>query len=389
MKPRIRVIVSAAERSGDAHASNLVREVLRRRPDVEFEGFGGDLLRQEGCKVHEDLVSLSSMGIGFLSHLRRYFGAVKTFDRLLVTAAPSAVLLVDSPGLNFILARLARWRGVPVVYYICPQIWAWAPWRRAKVLRYTNLLLTILPFEADLYRNPDVPVVSVGHPLGDALAAVPPDAGRALRERLRIPSTERVIAILPGSRAHEVDHLMPLFRRIVDHMGLDPASHRLLISSSSEEFRARVEEALFGCPVPHEVLPDDARTLVQASDLVIVKSGTASLEAAYFEKPMLVLYKVGVIQRLFFGLYSVTPFIALPNILGASLTGGEPTVYERLCNGTEAAELAPIARTLLEEGPAREEAIARLRRLKGAVFPMGATARAADALLEFVAARGI
>ncbi len=382
-----KIIVSAAERSGDTHGANLVREVRRRRPDAEFEGFGGELLRGAGVRIHEDLVSMASMGFGFLANLWRYVRVVRTFDRLL-ESRPDCVLLVDSPGLNFTLARLAKWRGIPVVYYICPQIWAWAPWRRSKVLRYTDLLFTILPFEEDLYRNAKVPVLSVGHPLGDALARLPPGGGEDLRARLRIPPGDRVIAILPGSREHEVELLMPLFRRIIDRMDLDPGHHRLLISSCLESFRAAVEEALFGCRIPHEVLAEDSRVIAQASDLVLVASGTMSLEVAFFEKPMLVLYRAGALKRLLFNnLISVTPFFALPNILGASLTGGEPIVLERLCKGNEAEELAPIARGLLEEGPTRDASIDRLRRLKERVFAPGATVRAAEALLEFVRKR--
>jgi lipid-A-disaccharide synthase len=387
MDGKVRVFVSANERSGDAHAAALVGEVRRRRPDVEFEGFGGEMLREAGCHIHEDLISAASMGLHFVAHFRRFVRAIRTFDRLLDEALPAAVLLVDSPGFNFVLARLAHWRGVPVVYYICPQIWAWAPWRRPKVLKYTDLLLTILPFEEGLYRNPDVPVVSVGHPLGDSLSRFSPKAGEALRARLRIPGDSKVISFLPGSREHEVKDLMPLFRKIIDGMELAGGSHRLLISACQEALRASAEEALFGCRVPHEVLADDARAIAQASDLVLVASGTASLEVAYFEKPMLVLYNAGGLRRLMFDLYSVTPYFSLPNILGASLLDGEPLVYERLCAGGEASEIVAVAKSLLEEGPERAQAIARLQRLKAEkdqVFAPGSAARAADAFLEFL-----
>lgn len=384
---RVRVIVSVAEPSGDAHAAAVVREVRRRRPDVEFEGFGGDLLRAAGCRVHEDLTSAASIGFRFLAHLRRFIRAIRTFDRLLDEAPPAAVLLVDSPGFNFALARLAHWRGVPVVYYICPQIWAWAPWRRPKVLKYTDLLLTILPFEEKLYRNPKVPVVSVGHPLGDSLPKFSPKAGEDLRARLRIPADCKVISFLPGSREHEVKDLMPLFREIIDGMNLSSGKHRLLISAFQEGLRAAAEEALFGCRVPHEVLSDDSRAIAQASDLVLVASGTASLEVAYFEKPMLVLYNASWLKRLIYRLYIVTPYFALPNILGAALFDGQPVVYEGLCGDEEASKLASIARSLLDDGPERTQAITRLQRLKAAkrdVFAPGSSARAAETFLEFL-----
>jgi lipid-A-disaccharide synthase len=381
------IIVSAAEGSGDSHLARLVCELKRRSPDLQFEGFGGDLLRAAGCRLHFDLVAHASMGFGFLSKVWYYFRVIAAFDRLLRDVRPSAVLLVDSPGLHFIFARLARWRRVPVVYYILPQIWAWAPWRRAKVLRYTDLLLAILPFEEELYRNAVVPVAYVGHPLGDSLGAVEPGAGQRVRESLRIPAEARVVGILPGSREHEVRDLMPLFRGIVERMDLDPSRHRILVSSFREDFRVKIEGMLMGCRIPHEVLSEDFRAIALASDFVLAKSGTSSLEAAYFEKPMMVLYKTGPLARFLFRQLRVTPFFALPNILGMSLTGGEPTVPERLCAGGEAPILAPVARALLEPGAERDQAIQRLRRLKETAFAPGATARAAAAFLDFLEAR--
>jgi lipid-A-disaccharide synthase len=385
--PTNRLFVSAAERSGDSHAANVVFELRRLRPDLECEGFGGELLASQGCHIQEDLVAVSTMGLGFLRHLGRYLRVLRKFYRCLVERTPSAVVLVDSPGLNFFLARLARWRKVPVIYYICPQIWAWAPWRRSKVLRYTDLLLVILQFEEELYRNPSVPVRFVGHPLADSLGQIPASAGLELRRRLRIPPEERVIGILPGSREQEVSELMPILREIINRMDLDPRGHRLLISSFREGFRGSIEQLLWGCRVPHEILMEDSRAITAASDLVLVASGTASLEVAYFEKPMLVLYGVSRFTRFGYDLLAVTPFFSLPNILGARLFGGEPLVRERLCLGAEAAELAQAAKSLLVPGPARQEALDRLRKFKAVTFQPGASRRAAEAIVEFLDSR--
>ena len=387
MESRTTLLVSAGERSGDTHAANLVRELLSACPELRIEGFGGELLQAAGCHVHEDLVALASMGLGFRHHLRRYMGVLRKFQRLLADLRPAAVILVDSPGLNFALARLARWSGVPVIYYICPQIWAWAPWRRSKVLKYTDLLLVILPFEEDLYRNPKVPVRFVGHPLADSLAKLPATIGDDLRARLRIPPGDRVVGILPGSREHEVRELMPLFREILNRMHLDPHNHRVIVSALRESFRDPMERLLWGCQVPHEVCADDSRSIIAASDMVLVASGTASLEVAYFEKPMLVLYRAGWLGQAFFRLFGVTPYISLPNILGAHLRDGEPLVLERVCHGDEADELAPFARAILEPGPARERIVEDLRRFKAEVFVPGANARAAEAVLRFLAER--
>ena len=379
-----RILISAAERSGDAHAAHLVREIARLQPGIEMEGFGGDLMAASGVKLARNIIALASMGLGFLPNTGRYLRILRDFDRMLVEFAPDAVLLVDSPGLHFLFARLARWRGVPVIYYICPQIWAWAPWRRARVLRYTDLLLTILPFEEELYRNERVPVVHVGNPVGDSLQAVEPGAGAAIREKLRIPPDARVIGILPGSREREIRGTLPVFRSIIDGLNLDPTRHRLLISSFQERFRGAIEDGLMGCRIPHEVLLDDSRAIAIASDLVLVASGTASLEVAYFQKPMIVIYRVSRSARFLFQLYSVTPYFSLPNILSASTGEAAPIVPERLCIEDDASDLVATARSLLDDTPERRATIDALGRLREKVLTAGATSRAANAVVAFL-----
>ncbi len=375
------IFISAAERSGDAHAARLVKEILGRDRGVEFSGFGGELLAEAGCRLVAETAGMATIGIGFFRHLRGFLQTIRRFDRMLRDDPPRIVVLVDSPGLHFLFARLARWRGVPVVYYICPQIWAWAPWRLRKVLRYTDLLLPILPFEAAVYKNERVPVVHVGHPLAEALAELPVDGGPRLREELGIPAATRVIGVLPGSRAQEVEGLMPLFREILDELELDAEENRLLVSCFRRSFRDTIEAAMEGCSLACEILDVDSRSIAQASDFVLVASGTATLEVAYFEKPMVVLYRAKAWLRLARKGFEVIPCFALPNILGAALSGGESVVPERLCRGDEARELAQVVRPLLEAGEAREAMVERLRQVKARVMAPGASRNAANAVL--------
>lgn len=381
----MRIFVSAVERSGDLHAANLVREVVRRDASIRFEGFGGELLAGAGCEVRDDLVGLASMGVGFFRHLSRYFRALVRFQRILAESRPAAAIFVDSPGLHFLFARIARWRRVPAIVYVCPQIWAWGPWRRARVLRYADLLLAVLPFEEALWANERVPVRYVGHPLADDLALVPEDAGTRLREGLGIARGERVVGLLPGSRRREIEDLLPLFVRILRGLRERGAECRALVSCFLPEMRAFVERHLSSSPFRADVVPGDSRALLRASDFVLVASGTASLEAAYFEKPMVVLYPAKRWERWAYGLMAVTPRFALPNILGFRLAGGEPVVPERLVAGDGEEELVELASGLLVEGDARARAVERLRALKSRFLSPGATRRAADAVLEFLA----
>jgi lipid-A-disaccharide synthase len=211
----------------------------------------------------------------------------------------------------------------------------------------------------------------------------PADAGLSLRRELGIPEGHRVISLLPGSRQREVRQLMPLLGQVLSRMDADRATAHVLVSCLRPEFRQPIEAALRSCPFPARILDVDARRIIMAGDIVLVASGTASLEVVYFEKPMVVLYRVGAVARFFFQLMSVTPFFTLPNILGGRLFGGRPVVLEKLCKGGEAPEIARAAGELLAPGPAREDAISRLREVKASAFRPGATARAADLLLDF------
>ncbi len=388
MRDTLRIFISAAERSGDAHAARLVGALRERSRALDVFGFGGELLRGAGVRVVRDTVGMASMGTGFLGHLGDIVGSVRAFDRILRRERPDAVIFVDSPGLHFLFARIARWRGVRVIDYICPQIWAWAPWRRGKVLRYADLLLPILPFETEVFANDRVPVVPVGHPLGETLAEVDPHGGETLRSELDIDSGARVIGLLPGSRTQEVASLAPLYRGVIDRLGLDPERDRVVVSCFRESFRDVLESAFDSASVPVEISHVDARRIVQASDFVIVASGTASLEVAFFETPMVVLYHVSPLLRALSRRYLVVPYFSLPNLLGAADTDGAPVVHEQLCRGDEADEVAAIVRALLEDGEAQATQRARLRAIRERVLAPGAADRAARAVLEFLGAGG-
>jgi lipid-A-disaccharide synthase len=375
-----RVFISAGERSGDIHASNLIRALRAIRPEIEFEGFGGPRMAEAGCRIHRDMLDLAVMWTSFIGHLAKFLALIRRFYWLLRERPPRAMILVDFPGLHFVFARLARARGIPVVYYICPQIWAWAPWRRGKILRLTDLLMVILPFEVALYRNPRVPAVNVGHPLADELLARAAEPeGAALRERLARRAGTKIIGIFPGSRRQEVYSLLPLFRGILDRMGLDGARHRILVSASRAEFRAPIEESLRGLAAPVSIEEGDARPLMAACDFAIVASGTASLEIAWYGKPMIVLYRVSRFQMAAYRLLGVNPFISLVNILG-----GEEVVPERVVVSSEPGDLPDIARDLLEDTPGRAACLERIARMRERAFLPGGVERAASTLARFL-----
>ncbi len=383
---KTRLLVSAVEPSADLHLAHLIEELRGSRPDIECRGFGGERMREAGCVTDADPTAFSSVGFGFFLNIGRYFSLLKRFDRLLRELEPAAVLLVDAPAFNFLLARLARWRGVPVVYYICPQIWAWAPWRRRKVLRYTDLLIPIIPFEDELYSNDRVPVHYVGHPLADELSALDDNLGEELRNSLGISADEKLIGVFPGSRRQEVEGLSSSFFNLLARMELDPDRHRIAVSALRDDFVDVIVSAASSHGLKTEIIQGDCRPLMSACDLALVASGTASLELAWFEKPMLVFYKVSRLGYwLFKGFFSVTPWFTLPNILGCAANAGEATVFEKLLRSDNELEpIAPLARELLDDEEKRAEVVGRLRKLKEACLMPGANAKAAAVLNDFL-----
>ncbi len=384
MAHKKRVLISTVEKSAETHAARLVRGVAAADDAVEFIGFGGPHLEAAGCRLLADTIALATMGLGFLGQAGGLLRTVRLFDRALRREQPDAVVLVDSPGLNFLFARLARWRGVPVVYYICPQIWAWAPWRLGKLLRYTDLLLPILPFEADVLRNETVPVVPVRHPLLDEIDELDRGAGSELRRQHGIDDDQQVIALLPGSRHQEVRQLMPLFRRILDEAKLDAGRNHVLVSCFRDDFEAPIRAAMHGFAVPFDVLRTDSRVITMASDFVVVASGTASLEVAFLERPMMVLYYGGLWLRVVSATLAVTPYFSLPNLLGAALNDGAPIVPERLCRGTESAALGAELKANLGDGERRATMAIQLRQVREHLERTSGNHTAAEALTDFL-----
>ncbi len=280
-------------------------------------------------------------------------------------------------------ARLARSRGIPVIYYICPQIWAWAPWRRPKVLRLTDLLMVILPFEVELYRNPRVPAAYVGHPLADELLWRKAGAEADLvRSSLGVPSGGKVVGIFPGSRAQEVTSLMPLIRDILEGAGLEPGRDRILASACRPEFRPIIEDGLRGLSTPAVIDAGDSRPLMAACDFALAASGTATLELAFYGKPMLVLYRIAAWQMVMYRLFAVSPFISLVNLLAR-----REVVPERVVVRPRAGEMSAVARSLLRDTPEREACIRRLDELRRSAFSPGGVERAARTLIEFLERR--
>src|SRR4029077_16130314 len=230
-RPDMHIFFSVGEPSGDLHASRLVAELKRRAPDLECSGYGGPLMEAAGCRLLFRLTDLAVMGflpvIPLIFKFIRLAGAAR---RELAQRRPDAVILVDFPGFNWWIARAAKKLGIPVFYYLPPQLWAWAPWRVRRMRKFVDHVLSCLPFEVEWYRRRSVAAEFVGHPYFDEVAQKPLD-GEFLRKQSAARETSiATVAVLPGSRNHEVSQNFPIQIRVMKKLRARLPGVRFLVA---------------------------------------------------------------------------------------------------------------------------------------------------------------
>jgi lipid-A-disaccharide synthase len=365
----------AGEASGDLHGAALCRALRERAPDARLFGMGGARMAAAGMDVLEDVTARASVGTteaasGVLPLYRAYrrLGA-----RLAGPERPDALVLIDFPEFNLRLARTARRHGVPVVYFIPPQIWAWRGGRIRAMRRLLSLVLAVFPFEPPLYRRAGVPVAYVGHPLVDALAGAPTRA--AARARLGVTGDAPVIGLLPGSRRAEIERLLPVMRDASARILARRPDARVVLALAPTVDAAVVRQILGGAAAV-AVARDAAHDVMRAADVVLATSGTVTLEAALLGAPMVVCYRVSRSTALMIRALVRVPWMCLVNIvLGREVV---PELFQRQVT---ADRVAGEALRLLDDARAREAQRAAFRELAGRLGDPGVGARAAGLVL--------
>jgi lipid-A-disaccharide synthase len=380
----MRIFVSAGEPSGDLHAANLIRALRRRRPDAEFVGYGGPRMEEAGATLLFPLVEMAVMWfLRVLLNLHKFLGLIRRADRFFRDQRPDAVVLIDYPGLHWWLARTAKARGIPVFYYVPPQIWAWAGWRVKKVRRFVDHVLCSLPFEPAWYHARGVAgAVYVGHPYFDELADRSLDAGFLDAQRGR---GGPVVAILPGSRTQEVTRNVPIMLRAAAKLATRRPDARFVVACLHDRHRALVERLLAdsGVRLPVEVFAARTPELIRLADVAWAVSGSVGLELMVEALPSVVLYKV---KR--FDLWVARHFIKSRFISLVNLLADAEVMPEYLTPFDVSDELARRAATWLDDPRARAEASRRLAELRDRVAIPGASERAADRIVEVLGLPG-
>jgi lipid-A-disaccharide synthase len=283
------ILIVTGEASGDLHGANLAGAIRALRPDARLFGVGGTKMRLAGVELLHGIERLDAVGMVGWEQLRAAVRTYRTLTGLLRGSRFDTVVFIDNPGLNLRLARVARRAGHRVVYYIAPQIWAWRPGRINLISRVVHRMLVILPFELELYRRAGVPCEYVGHPLLDIVA--PSYDRHELRKRFGCEGAERIVGLLPGSREREVRALLPDMLTAAGRLQREFPGLEVLIGQAASISDRLVEQIVSESGIRSRIVPDQPNEVMAAADVLLVASGTATLQAAMVGTPMVITYK--------------------------------------------------------------------------------------------------
>jgi lipid-A-disaccharide synthase len=378
---------SVGEPSGDLHAAKLVAELQRRVPGVACTGFGGPLMEQAGCRLLYRLTDLAVMGfLPVIPLLVRFIRLARGAQRYLREHRPDAVVLVDFPGFNWWIARSAKRLGIPVFYYLPPQLWAWAPWRARRMRKFVDHVISCLPFETEWYRQRSIAAEFVGHPFFDEVAARPLDRDFLDRHAPAQPDSVRTVAILPGSRNHEIAQNFPIQIRVMQRLRRRLPGVRFLVACYKEGQRDRCRRMVAERAPDLDVSLYVGKTaeIIELGEVCLMVSGSVSLEVLARKTPAVVVYRV---NRAFFWFCRVMvtcKYFSLPNLIA-----DRPVMPEFAPVGDPRPAVAAMTEVLQRWLTDREEyarQTAELARVRDEVAAAGATANAARAILARLAA---
>jgi lipid-A-disaccharide synthase len=348
----VRILISAGEASGEMYGAQLIEALRRRDSSLQFFGVGGDRMRAAGCDTVVDAKDLAVVGISeIVSHLPKIYGL---FHRLITEAdrrRPDLAIVIDSPAFNWRVARQMRKRGVPVVYYVCPQFWAWRQGRVRLLRKYINKALVIFPFEEKFYRDRGVDATFVGHPLAEL---PPPTVDRQVyASTYKLDAAKVWITLMPGSRRKEVRMNLPTILEAASGLG---SGYEFLLPVAPTLDRGFLETLIGSHPIR---LVSDALPALAFSRAGIIASGTATVEAAMMGTPFVMVYRVSPLTYLLGRSRVKVPHFAMVNLIA-----GKEIVPELVQQDFTAGKVVARLREILRDGPARDRMIEGLGQVR-------------------------
>ncbi len=372
MTDLMRVALVAGEASGDILGAGLMQALKAQYPQIEFIGIGGPLMQAQGLNSYFPMERLSVMGlVEVLGRLPELLSRRKRLINTLIAAKPDVFIGIDAPDFNLTLELKLRQAGIKTVHYVSPSVWAWRQKRVLKIREACDLMLTLFPFEAQFYQDHQVPVRFVGHPLADT---IPQQADRvAARDALNLLQDQPVVALMPGSRGGEVSRLGSLFLDAAMRLRTLRPGIQFVLPCSSPERRVQLEQMLVGRDLPLTLLNDRSHEALAASDAVLIASGTATLEALLYKRPMVVAYKVAPLTYRILKRLVTSAYISLPNLLAERLL-----VPEMIQDAATPEALAQLLAPLLDGGEVQTEGFDLIHR----ALRRDASEQAAKAVLQ-------
>jgi lipid-A-disaccharide synthase len=364
------ILFVAGEASGDLHAAGVASELRARNAPFHLVGIGGDAMRDAGVELLEHVGQLAVMGfVEVLRHVPKHWALLRSLRQRIRSGNTALVVLIDYPGFNMKVAAEASAAGVPVLYYITPQVWAWGAGRLAQLAKTVTRAAVILPFEEKLLRDHGVTTTFVGHPLLDRIDHLP--ARAEARRQLGVPDDASLLALFPGSRAQEIGRHLDAFVSTARELERRRPGLRVLVSAAPH---VKLDEQ--SCPYP--IVRSASFTVLRAADAAMCKSGTTTLEAAVAGCPLVVAYRTNAVTYA-----AARRLVKIPHIGLVNVVAGHQVAPEFVQHALKPNDVADALEPLLDHGsPARTSMVRELTRVRESLGTAGASGRVADIALE-------
>lgn len=378
MSKQKRILIISGELSGDQHAAKLVSTALQIDPTLYFFGMGGEHMRQAGVDILVENTSLAVVGVvEILSHALPIYRAFKTLRQAIRQQPPDLVVLIDYPGFNLRFAKIAKKAHIKVLYYISPQIWAWKKHRIHTIRKWVDKMLVIFPFEETLYQNAGISVEYVGHPLAGEVR--PSMDYLTARAYFQIPQQARVIGLLPGSRKGEIKRLLAVILQSAEELKRKYPDLLFILPLASSLTSADIAPYLQDVNLPIQIVSHQFYNAMQLCDAAIVTSGTATLEMALLDIPMLIIYKTAAITYYLAKQVLKIPYIGLCNIVADQMI-----VQEFIQKDATPTKITAEISRILDDANYRKIMLENLLTVKEKLGGKGGSRQAAEALMALL-----
>ncbi|MGZ6236008.1 MAG: lipid-A-disaccharide synthase [Syntrophales bacterium] len=373
-----RVMIVAGEASGDLHGGNLVQAMHKIDPEIRFYGVGGGNLKEAGAELIADAADMAVVGLTeVVSKLGMILKVMTQLKASLKKDKPDLVILIDYPDFNLPIAKAAKKYGIKVFYYISPQVWAWRRGRIGKIQKVVDKMAVILPFEADLYKEAGVDVTFVGHPLLDVVRTKYPRKEALRRFNLREDAT--TVGILPGSRESEVTRLLPVMLGAAEIIEKQIGPVQFVLPLAATLDIAFVSQIIARYSVPVRLIPNEVYDVIGCADIAMVASGTATLETALMETPMVIIYKVSAPSYYVGKMVINVDHIGLVNIIA-----GKTVVPELIQFEASPEKIAAEVMDILATKERMESMKAELKKIRDMLGSHGAAERVARMTYDMI-----